>query len=1473
MTASTSDKEHEALGQPILPPAKASTAASRQMQVHAATSTIAGLLDTLSSPAKAPQPQVENKSEWKGDSFFPSTKSTDSAATISTTVHRALDIDIAALRSRILEITHLDIQKIVTETVEAFEKRAKAFNENIQNPLMKEKDWREEMTELENLITNSQAQINRTNGDHTSIRRAQVLFDHIKAACDECKAQWFPSSASRIKLSILDWQAHRLRMEQELLLNAPLRQLFNAALEKIAAKARLDHKIPKGIFICYAKPHEEETHLQWVVPFLDRLRSHLHRAGFSRTKLDTKDNAIGETKHTYLKGIETDDFVLLIGTPTLRQQQEAEEPALLAALEYIERKVTNDKGLGRRNVFPLLIYDTMESSFPARYASYKPLDLSHTSQKSYFQQLCGLIAHLYGMAEEAAFAEIWEEFLVCAEMSQKGARLVLTHRLSQERIIEQLAIEQAQQTEENKEQGEAERKLLAGKSSERKEVKRHVDAEELKQTYAEAMTDSWHLPPRNDHYFTGRIAELKKLNETFVSKKETKAMILSAVSGLGGVGKTQLAIYHLHHPEHPYALRIWFQAETDTILHKEYLEFAKHYKLPLEEKAPRAEVIQAVKLYLAKQPSWLAIYDNAGNYQEVKDFLLDELNNGHRVITTRRTEWHGKGSKLEVNIFSEAEATAYIKKVLQRGDTLVEAEENTLITLVRELGCLPLALAQAGAYIETNGILVSDYLQLYRQSAIEMLKDTTLPLDSNIQPVAITWDISLKAIQVEEQKAGDPLVSLPVLQAISYLAPDHILRSLLERWLTQNLFIKGDQVAGLQFNKAVKRLLAYSMIQAHLEQKTLSVHRLVQEVVRFQLQPPKQTAPSVTSLESKGDAKSTPSAEPTIHSFLLASLTDSSLEEFHLETQVLVDEKRQKLLLPHLQALVKHHDASQNASAPHSADLARLLGSIGNMFNIQLGDAGQAKLYYERALKIFEQHYDKDHCQMAIALNNLANSYGDLGDASTKKLLLERALKIDEQRYGKDHLQVAITLNNLANAYGDLGDASTKKLLLERVLQIQEQHYVKEHWQVGMTLEDLGTAYADLGEVAKAKQLFERALKIKEQHYGKEHWQVANTLNNLASLYEIMGKMSTAKQLFECALKIKVQYYGKDHWQVAITLNNLANTYQQFGDISKALSYAQQAYRIFTGSFKNLDHPYIKKAEKNLKKLQPLLSMQQHLCQPIILELLQQGDRETARYYFENEQVNIDDSDIHIYLAGYYSELKHFLGATVHLNQALTLARQAKNSSARLNHLHGELACAYLCYHAASKQNGKPITDQEQEQAQTLDKQHFEATIQGVVDNKARDGSFISQHEACYAAMMAQAAEGNLMAVRQVLENYLKTLSSPSVKFDAGDAKALVPEVKRGAAGLLEASASAKVSDNPHRFLVSSAAAPEVKMDSQLSLQIAEGATEEEELQQALQLSLSSNQKSEQDKTEETDETAISEEELLKGAVQMTFAQ
>ena len=247
-------------------------------------------------------------------------------------------------------------------------------------------------------------------------------------------------------------------------------------------------------------------------------------------------------------------------------------------------------------------------------------------------------------------------------------------------------------------------------------------------------------------------------------------------------------------------------------------------------------------------------------------------------------------------------------------------------------------------------------------------------------------------------------------------------------------------------------------------------------------------------------------------------------------------------------------------------EVAITLGNLGTAYGA-LGDHARERDLLERALKILEAHFGKDHFEVATILNNLGNAYGDLGDHTKKKDLLERALKIKEAHFGKDHFEVATLLSYLGTAYGDLGNHAKMRDLLETSLKIKETYFGKDHFEVALILNNVGIACGALGDHAKERDLLERALRILEAHFGKDHFEMARTLGNLGTAYGALGDHAKMRDLLERALKIKEAYSGKDHFEVAMTLGNLGTAYGALGDHARERDLLQRALKILEAHF------------------------------------------------------------------------------------------------------------------------------------------------------------------------------------------------------------------------------------------------------------------------------------------------------------------
>ncbi|WP_341758604.1 NB-ARC domain-containing protein [Candidatus Tisiphia endosymbiont of Ditula angustiorana] len=341
---------------------------------------------------------------------------------------------------------------------------------------------------------------------------------------------------------------------------------------------------------------------------------------------------------------------------------------------------------------------------------------------------------------------------------------------------------------------------------------------------------SWNIP-RQDNVFVGREKLLSNLYSKLHQNHTLEGInnvAVTACAGLGGIGKTQLALQYVNHTKHPYTLKVWFPAENIDDLYNKYIEFAKLLGYA-ENTYTKENIIAYVKQWLVENPGWLLVYDNVSNYRKIAPFLPET--GGYMILTTRQRHWPTKFSILPIDVMTEEESIKTIKTLIQRN--VAAEEQNAMRTLVEVLGYLPLALVQASAYIKQKHITIPEYLALYQRYESELLADNSFLGETNSYnyPVAITWNITLEAIVRDTKINNEPPIAIELLTVCAYLAPDRISRKLLLTWLqTAHPHLSSPE---LTLNKHIALLWQYSMI--NYDDNNISIHRLVQAVLHHKI--------------------------------------------------------------------------------------------------------------------------------------------------------------------------------------------------------------------------------------------------------------------------------------------------------------------------------------------------------------------------------------------------------------------------------------------------------------------------------------------------------------------------------------------------------------------------------------------------------------------------------------------------------------
>ncbi len=698
--------------------------------------------------------------------------------------------------------------------------------------------------------------------------------------------------------------------------------------------------------------------------------------------------------------------------------------------------------------------------------------------------------------------------------------------------------------------------------------------------FPEALPPVWNVPHHRNPNFTGRESLLADLRAALTSGQP--AALAQAISGLGGVGKTQLAVEYAYRHAAEYDVVWWVRAEEPATLAADYATLAGRLDLPEKEAPEQRVVVEAVRRWLGQHKGWLLVFDDAGHPADVHNYLPQGAT-GHVLITSRNPTWRGVASPLSVQVLERVESVDFLLK--RTGQT----DERAACDLADVLGDLPLALEQAGAYVEATGMTLAEYLELFQSRRTELWDEEHPPLDYP-HTVATTWSLAMERIGQESPASAD------LLSLCAYLGPDDIPRTLLsEREEHIPKPLSATVTDPLAMNKAVAVLRQYSLIE--MTGDALSVHRLVQAVVRDRLpeEARRTWAEAAVRLVNSAfpfhsdDVRTWPQCSRLLPHALAAAghaeaLQVASETTMHLLNQAGLYLHGRAEFAEAKAAFERAPAIGEAAFGPDHPNVAVLVNNLGLVLR-DLGHLEGARAAYERALAIFEKAFGTDHPNVATLVNNLGLALKDLGDLEGAQAAYERALAINEAAFGPDHHNVATLVNLGGGGLQDLDDLAGARAAYERALTIDEAAFGPDHPNVARDVNNLGLVLQDLGDLEGARAHFERALAIGEAAFGPDHPNVALAVNNLEGVLRDLGDLEGARAAFERALAINEAAFGPDHPNVALAVNNLGSVLRDLGDLEGARAHYKRALQIFR-EFLSEDHPNTVTVQDNLDSLQ-----------------------------------------------------------------------------------------------------------------------------------------------------------------------------------------------------------------------------------------------------------------------------------------------
>lgn len=666
------------------------------------------------------------------------------------------------------------------------------------------------------------------------------------------------------------------------------------------------------------------------------------------------------------------------------------------------------------------------------------------------------------------------------------------------------------------------------------------------------------IPYHRNPYFTGRERVLTQLHEQLSARlrgqQSSHPTTIVALSGMGGIGKTQTAIEYAYRYSDTYSAVLWARADSGEALFADFVGIAQQLRLidASEASAEQAsQAVAAVTNWLATHTRWLLILDNLDDFALLYRFI-PPTGPGSILLTTRAQSTGTHARRLELEQMTVEEGIRFLlarSKLYASGassEEISEADRIEALDIYHQLDGLPLALDQAGAFIEETGCTLFHYIELVRERRSMLLGQRGEGDLFHPEPVTTTIQLAIDKVERVNPAAVD------LLRLCAYLHADSVSEELL---------------AAYDLDTLVAALRRYSLVSRNADQHALSLHRLVQAVVMDNLEPQMQRACAEQALAAVNRAF--PNGDKV------------------------TNWPRCERLLPHVSACLQHIEQWELASP----EAARLLDQSG-VYLFMHGQYALAARILRMALLIRETRQEDEQSALAETLNTLASCYLFQGDFAQAEPLFTRVLTSCEALHGPYHADVANALNNLALLFIHRGLYIQAEVCLERAMSIwnrleeEKQEKQEQHPDLARTFNNLALLYHHQGRMREAEHYYLRGLAIWEAIHGPSHPDLAVHLNNLAMLYFQMHNDAQAEPLFQRALEIREKTLGPEHPAIAHSLTYLARSYQRQWKYAEAELLFKQALKIRRRAL-GPEHPETAHSLSSLAKL--YLSQGKHL--------------------------------------------------------------------------------------------------------------------------------------------------------------------------------------------------------------------------------------------------------------------------------------
>ncbi|GIE29590.1 ATP-binding protein [Actinoplanes italicus] len=662
----------------------------------------------------------------------------------------------------------------------------------------------------------------------------------------------------------------------------------------------------------------------------------------------------------------------------------------------------------------------------------------------------------------------------------------------------------------------------------------------------------WNVDRRNPA-FTGRDDVLNRVHDGLSGDGR---VAVQAVHGMGGVGKTQLALEYAYRFAGEYDLVWWISAEQTGLIGEQFVALGVELGI-IDVEADSTLAKSKVLGHLAGLPRSLLIFDNVESGEDVLPWL--PRGGGHVLITSRRGSWQRIAHAVELDVLPRAEAVRFLI-VQQPGLDAGEADQ-----LADALGDLPLALAQAAGYLSETGMPVAEYRELLVEETQAVLA-LGRPID---YPQSLAAAITLNVAALAEV---DP-AAVAILRLCALLAPEPIPVDVIVEVAQPTdpypeVLEALREVIGkrLARQESIGRIGAYGL--ARLGPGTVTVHRLTQAVVRSQME---QAASAELSAHleptlgrmNPGDSRD-PANWPAWARLLPHVL---AVGPAHTSSPVLRQCVREAIVY-----LINRGDAGpagQLAENLHAEWAARLgpdhrdtLGVAGEVLWAlrDLGEYGRLRPLVDDTLTRQIKTLGEDHPDTLRSAADLSIVLDVLGDHRRSEELGREVWERQRRVLGEDHPDTLMSAAGIATSLGDLGRHREALAFKEKVWEQRRRVLGEEHPDTLMSACNVASSLGDLGQLRESLALHEQAWEQRRRVLGEEHPDTLMSASNVASLLGDLGRHREALELME---KVWDQYrrvLGEEHPATLRSANNAASALGNLGRHREALALKEKVH-------------------------------------------------------------------------------------------------------------------------------------------------------------------------------------------------------------------------------------------------------------------------------------------------------------------------